>query len=342
MLKPNQKQYRNSKPFKNIHQQIKLLSSRGIQFSDYRKAKRYLHTNNYYNVINGYGNYFFDSSGNYLPNTNFDEIIKVNFYDKEIKYVFFRAILDIERHLKSIVAYLFARKYKEKHRFYEAYNDIDTFAFNFNNMKPSNISKQLNDVRYLTSQINKLQIKKRKSKNNNPIKHYLKKAGGVPIWIIIDYLTLGELLILLKYQEDSFKNEVASRFFTFIKENFNPCSMPFTSEIMTSFLDNICEIRNICAHNNRLYDFQCKANTKYYQPLHSIYGISTRQSRKSVYETFITMQCFLTNTEYKTLHNSLVNRFRSLDNALSTISINKLLKSLGFPDDWHTNTGKIK
>ncbi|MEG3230188.1 Abi family protein [Streptococcus suis] len=341
VLRAHHQNYRDSKEFKSIHQQVKLLESRGVTFNDYGKAKKYLLTNNYYNVINGYGNYFFDSSGNYLSGTTFEEIVKVNFYDKEIKYVFFKSIIDIERHLKSIVAFVFARKYKKNHKFYEAYSDINSYSFNFNNVKPSDVSKQINDVKYFINQSSKLVRNKKNEKNNNPIKHYLKKAGGVPIWVIIDYLTFGELLILLRYQDDSFKNEVANRFCTFITDHFSPSSHPFTSEIMVSFLEKIAEVRNICAHNNRLYNFKCRENTKHYVPLHSAYSITNRQPRSSIYNTFITMQCFLTKTEFKTLHNSLINRFRSLDNNLTTISINKLLRSLGFPDDWHTITPKI-
>ena len=73
VLRTHHQNYRDSKEFKSIHQQVKLLESRGVTFNDYGKAKKYLLTNNYYNVINGYGNYFFDSSGNYLSGTTFEE-----------------------------------------------------------------------------------------------------------------------------------------------------------------------------------------------------------------------------------------------------------------------------
>lgn len=46
------------KEFKTIDQQIEILLDRGLIIDDINKAKEYLLTQNYYNIINGYGNFF--------------------------------------------------------------------------------------------------------------------------------------------------------------------------------------------------------------------------------------------------------------------------------------------
>lgn len=46
------------KEFKTIDEQIEILKNRGLIFKDTNMARRYLLTNNYYNIINGYGNIF--------------------------------------------------------------------------------------------------------------------------------------------------------------------------------------------------------------------------------------------------------------------------------------------
>lgn len=45
------------KPFRTLDEQLNILHKRGLHISDYPRAKRYLLTNNYYNVINGYSKF---------------------------------------------------------------------------------------------------------------------------------------------------------------------------------------------------------------------------------------------------------------------------------------------
>ncbi|EJP30331.1 Abi-like domain protein [Selenomonas sp. FOBRC9] len=71
---------------------------------DEDKAKLYLLTNNYYNIINGYGKYFPRNGDTYINGTNFNEISHLYFFDKEMKQALFQAIINAEVHLKSSFA----------------------------------------------------------------------------------------------------------------------------------------------------------------------------------------------------------------------------------------------
>lgn len=46
------------KDFKTIDEQLALLRSRGLIIPNEEKARLYLLTNNYYNIVNGYSKYF--------------------------------------------------------------------------------------------------------------------------------------------------------------------------------------------------------------------------------------------------------------------------------------------
>lgn len=46
------------KKFENLDSQISKLESRGMIIKDHELCKRFLLTNNYYNIINGYSKYF--------------------------------------------------------------------------------------------------------------------------------------------------------------------------------------------------------------------------------------------------------------------------------------------
>lgn len=62
------------KNFKTIDEQIQILLERGLIINDIEKAKLYLLSQNYYNIINGYASYFPRDGEYYINNTNFDEI----------------------------------------------------------------------------------------------------------------------------------------------------------------------------------------------------------------------------------------------------------------------------
>ncbi len=65
------------KPFKTLNQQISLLKERGMVIHDEETAKNYLLSNNYYNIINGYGKYFPMSGETYTNGTTFEEISRL-------------------------------------------------------------------------------------------------------------------------------------------------------------------------------------------------------------------------------------------------------------------------
>ena len=49
----------------------------------------------------------------FLSGTNFDEITHIHFFDKELKSVLFKYIIEAEKQLKSIIAYRFSEMYKD-------------------------------------------------------------------------------------------------------------------------------------------------------------------------------------------------------------------------------------
>lgn len=100
------------KPFLNISQQIELLESRGLIINRKDETANYLLSNNYYNIINGYGKYFTQGNDDYSNGTSFDEISRLYLFDKELKQILLEAILTAESHLKAIFAYRFAEAFK--------------------------------------------------------------------------------------------------------------------------------------------------------------------------------------------------------------------------------------
>lgn len=315
-----------AKGFKSLDSQIETLKSRGMIIDDYELCKRFLLTNNYYNIINGYSKFFqvdtASKNDQYLKGVTFDEVCHLYFFETEIKQTIFRATLDVEHHLKSIFAHRFAEEYQNKKY---AYLDVNCYA-----------SDKILQVGYLISKISRV-INKNKNISNNAIYHYVHKYHDVPVWVLIDYLDFGELASLIQCIPKKIQNKIAQDVSGFIKDNIPEYHGRFTSEIMNSFIKNIREIRNVCAHNNRLLDYKCNADTKYFAPLHDKYGIDADDIRSRTYSTFINMQCFLSPTEFAVLNNTLRKRIRHLSNQLHSIEVSTIVSSLGFPVDWQNN-----
>lgn len=310
------------KPFESIDQQIKLLHQRGLKITDYDYTKMYLLTNNYYNIINGYSHYFYQSPNKYNPETTFEEIAHAYLFDREIKYTFLKAIFDAEKHIASIFAYTFSEAYPSKPDFY-----LDP-----NSYQPH---KQLKgQLPFTLKQIERLLKKHQKKKTNTPIKHYLNQYKIVPFWVLINFLTFGEVVTLIKLSPISIQNKVAKRFYSFISQQMT-IKTKMNPSIFVSFIENIAEVRNICAHDNRLWNFRCRSNIKYYPDLHDRYNIPNTVSKSDVYNVYIALQCFITPYKYDILTKTLRKRFKNFENKLHSQSINTFLNSLGFPDDWH-------
>ena len=311
------------KSFKNIDEQIELLKSRGLTIEDenIEYVRKYFLTNNYYDIINGYSKPFLKCENTYIKGATFNEVRSLYLFDKELKQVLFNSTLDVEHHLKSIFAYRFAEEHKDR-----AYPYLDVTAFDHE--KSLDIAKSITNLDNI--------IKRNKKYKNNSIYHYYNKYKNIPIWVLVDYLTFGDILYLIQISPEKIQNTVARDLTSFICDN-DPdveAASLFPPQTMISLIKNIHELRNTCAHNNRLLYFKCRSNSIYFEQLHKRYNINTDDRRNNVYTTFISMQCFISKEEFRKLNNTIAKRFKTLNNKLNSIDVNEIEKLLGFPNHW--------
>lgn len=157
--------------------------------------------------------------------------------------------------------------------------------------------------------------------------------------MLVAFLNFGTLKAFIKDLSIHVQNKIAVDCLNFILDNVPNFNSSFTPKMMNSFIKNIAETRNICAHNKRLLKFQCRSDVSYFEALHQRYGIQNiNGTRKNVYTTFVCLRCFLSKGEYIILNNSLRKRIRRLEHNLSSIAINLVLSSLGFPNNWHKHS----
>lgn len=307
--------------FKSLEEQLQILKERGLTINDDAIASRYLLTNNYYNIINGYSKYFQTTHDKFISGANFDEVSRLYFFDKEIKQIMLNAILSAEHHLKSALAYRFAEAYPNRRY---AYLNVECY-------KESSIL----DIVYTISKISRL-IKKNNRYKESSIHHYIANYDDIPIWVLVDYLEFGDIQSMIFALPKSIQNKIAKDMAEFLMNNLGTDELTLPPETLNSYIKNIHEARNVCAHGNRLLDFQARGTDVYFEPLHKKYGISEDDKRQSAYTVMLSLQCFITPIEYSILYNSIRKRTKSLATKLHSISIDNISQHLGFPIGWQT------
>lgn len=304
------------KPFKSLDGQIELLEKRNLTFANKNEAKTYLLRNNYYNVINCYSKFFLDDREKYLSGTDFRHITEVHHFDKEIKSSFFKAIIEAEKTFKSIFAYRYSERFK----------DIPYAYLNIANYD----SQKTLEVSQFISQLSKVLLNN-KNKKNHAIAHYINHHGDVPIWVLINYLTFGQLSMLYSFMPDDIQNQVAKDLGEYLKVNTGDYTAIVSPDELESYLRNIVDLRNIIAHNNKLLGFRCRRNAKHNDFLYPPSYDAKRAERSTPYHVYVSLQCFLSYQEFAQLNNAIRKRMEKLTNKIGVEYSNKVFAELGFP-----------
>ena len=308
------------KPFKTIVEQIDQLKDRDLTIKDEEKAKKYLLDNNYYNVINLYSKILQSSNNQYIANATFDEIIALHILDSEIKATLLKYLLQAEKHFKSIFAYYFSESYRGE------YDYLKTESYN---------SESTLEIHRILSSVSKIIMKMKNSRNNNSIKHHINQYGTVPFWVIINELDLGTVKHMYIHSDSKVRNNVAKRLYEYMCENTNNAAYTrLDPNTVDTVLHCINDLRNCCAHNNKLWDFKTRDSIPFITPIYETVS-SSGNTRSDCFSIFLSLQLMLSCGDFKNLNNTIRKRMRTAKNKIHSININIVLKKYGFPDDWH-------
>lgn len=221
------------KIFKTIDEQINILKSKNISIDDYDKAYALLSKNNYYYLINGYKDLFIDRTSieeKYIDGTKLDELYALYEFDKDIKTNFLKYLLLIENEIDTYIAYEFSKSYGHK-------NYLIPTNFCNSNSKQSLIEKFIKDLHR--------EIEYQYKNSNEMIIHYLDNYKYVPLWVLVRILSFGKI----------------SKFYSLMKlKEQNAISRKYNLRIpeFRIILHNLTLIRNICAHDEKLYDIKMR------------------------------------------------------------------------------------
>lgn len=296
------------KSFKTIEEQIDILISRNMKIN-YKSAYNILVKNNYYYLINGYKDIFIDKKcvdEKYKRDSEFDEIYAIFNFDKNIKVIFLKYLLLIENELDSYIAYEFSKNYGHK-------NYLISQNFDNLNLKKIPIQKFINEIN--------LEIRYQYKNSNKMIVHYLDKYNYIPLWVLVRILSFGKISKFYSLMKQGDQNSISKKY------NLKP-------KEFETILHNLTLIRNICAHDEKLYDIVLKnriMSTKYHkllkiESINGNYKIGTRD----LFSIVIIMKLLLDKNNFVEFYEKIISEINILNKKLISVEIECVLNKMGF------------
>lgn len=222
-----------AKPFLSFKDQIeKLENEKQLKIPDHAYAEQMLGEIGYFSLIGGYKSPFKNSTTKkYRDGVSFEDIVALYKFDENLRELFLKYILQIERHIRSLLSYYFTEKYGEQQSFY-----LDAKNYIGSPKRKSDVAKLIGTLDTLAN----------KNSDYPYINHQKTVYGNVPLWVLVNGLTFGTL--------SKFYGLVTSDIRVKISKNFSGVN----EKQLEQYLKVITKFRNVCAHNERLFSYQTR------------------------------------------------------------------------------------
>lgn len=301
------------KIFRTLDEQIQILVGKGLIIKDVDKAKSILFRENYF-FISGYRHIFMASNkdSKFVDGATFEELYAMFTFDRKIRNIFFSFILTVENNFKSMMSYILSKKYGYREKDY---------------LNPQNFVQDSMRIRQVHDVLNKMRRQIRiNGKEHTATLHYMNNYGYIPLWILVKVLSFGIMSELYGILKDEDQMSIASIF-------------NLRADTLSIYLSLISNYRNICAHEEVLYDHRTQRSIpdcKY----HNILNIQKnaedeyQYGKNDLFALIIILRQILLPEEFRELVNEIAYEADILNGRVNSVPINKILNCCGFPDNW--------
>lgn len=286
------------KEFKSTNELIEILNSKGVSIKDENNVRYLIEKYSYYSIVNSYKR-IFKIGENYKDNASFEEIFTVYKFDKNLKIIILKYILEIEAVIKTKIANLFAEKYG-----LENYLDINNFDLKNDNSNLGYIEKLIEEI--------KKEIVKGNGKHD-AITHYMNKYGFVPPWVATKILSLGTISKFYGLMKQQDRQEISKQFH-------------INDKILKNILGNLTSVRNIAAHDDRLYTYR----STFYIRLDKTKKCPDKPLYTNMYIIIKSLELLLENEQAIEMKKLITKELDILKDNLTSITIDEVLKVMGF------------
>lgn len=292
MSSPNE--LTNVKPPATISGQLMKLTERGCVINDEKFARRTLETVNYYRLVN-YFSVFSEDKGHYKEGTLFEDGIRLYDFDRRLRAELLVLLEEIEISARAAVSNYHSAKYGAT-----GYLNADSFDRSHNH-------------RAFISKIDRMI---EKNSNLNFVRHHKSKYGGAfPLWVIMELFSFGALVFFYQDMKLGDRKEIAKYYFD------------LDCRFAENWLENLSDLRNHCAHYNRVYGTPLDFNG-------GLKPVEITEPREysmgsSLFDFMLTMKFLHKRTRSwgSSFAAALERLFEEYDDVTDP-------DVLGFPDDW--------
>lgn len=245
------------KGFKTHGELVALMESRGITTDS--KTIGIIKRESYYAIINGYKSPFLDREAMqhtaedvYREGTTFSQIYELFLFDRDMRSLIFPYLTRVESILKNAVVYSFC----ERNTSPTAYLDRENYTTAKDMLFPKTFagSKRDEHRKNLATLMKILNGKLAINKRTRPfVKHYLEAYGMVPLWVLQNDLTFGNMEHFYQLQKRGVQNDACK-----IVGEVSGNSQRITPHDLLRVFGVLVEFRNMCAHDERIYCAEVK------------------------------------------------------------------------------------
>lgn len=222
-----QQSYAPVKPARSYEGQIeRLTDAHGLSVTDEKRAKRILSTVNYYRLTT-YGKHLRkpDDPERFLPGVSLDTLYALYQFDMGLRHAILPVLEFFEVQLRAKIAYRLAMTYGS-----------------LGYMEAANFRGDRQSQGWFKDVHNKFRTEVRRCDDLAFVRHHKSKYGGkFPVWAAVELFSFGMLGQLFSIMKEEDQNAVARDY-------------GMDALQLTRLTSAAIDVRNICAHYNRLYN----------------------------------------------------------------------------------------
>lgn len=301
------------KPFLTYEQQIaKLRDDKKLSIPDEAHTIALLKKHSYFALVSGYKRPFKKKDGTYLPYTTIDDIYALYCFDNELRSLILRKILVVEKHIKSLMSYSFCEENGSAQLAY-----LDATKYNYVQQNQEGINKLVSKLTTIAND----------PKDYPYIMHQKTEYGNIPLWVMVKALTMGSISKMYSYLQPQIQTKICKEY-------------PYLNEQeLGRMLDLLSRVRNVCAHNERLFDYKYHKGGIRDTFVHQTLNIPKdsngyRIGKSDLFAVLISLRYLLEQDEMVELVKDIRGLLDKLYRETRRVDVAKMRKEMGFPVNW--------
>ena len=260
-----------------------------------------------YYRLKGYSFHLIDpATGKYIAGTNFSDVLKLYHFDSELSNLLFSYLSKIEVALRSRLVNAFQITQ-------DAIVLNDPSVFRDKKLYWKNQSTIASEI----------------SRSNDVfIEHnFNNHDGAIPIWASVEIMSFGTISKTIKNMKTGNNSAFSELIKNYKFKNSNGHDVNPSKDMFTSWIQAVSVMRNICAHNSRIYNRAISTRPQ----LISSDVINPQPRYNGLYQIMLSMK-YLRPTEDS--WTAFINDFKQLLNKYTDVCD---IRRLNFPSDWESH-----